>query len=321
MNSFKFYNFNNSIIQKYKSLNDIYCEYIFKYRFIQFLYYTFYINYKDNIYSKSIYTTEIINIGNDDLILATSNNKNFNKILIICHSVCGSYKELSYLASILIKHNILVVSYSRKCHEKSLKYSNFNIVGCTDTLDTIVNIIHYRYKNIPKYLLGISAGSSLAALYLGTKNKHIKSGILISPGYGFKHTMYNMPKFSQLLCYLNVYFYFKSYASERLNQSCNLIEYCDNLYKQHGYKNKHEYYNNHDPINYIHDINVPCIFINAEDDFVFPGEVINNLIKYSIQNKNIKVIKLKYGSHNSFKYKWNSYPWIYEFILEYITNN
>lgn len=231
--------------------------------------------------------------------------------------MCSDYKELSRLASLLIKKNILVISYTRNGNDPNLKCSYFNIVGCLHVLDHIINIIHNRYK-LPIHIVGISAGTSLAASYLGKKNKHVKSAILISPGYSFKYSMYNMPLIPSILCYLQVYYKFKRYSNNVLLKSKNLVEYCDSLYTQYHYKNKKEFYKDHDPIHYLKHIKVPCYFINADDDFVFPIQSIKKFIKSTIkQNPNIGIINLNYGSHNSFKYKLWKYPWIYLFILEH----
>ena len=59
----------------------------------------------DNYYANKIYNTQILNIYDNEILLATSKNVKYSKVVIICHSVCSNYKELATLANKLIKNS------------------------------------------------------------------------------------------------------------------------------------------------------------------------------------------------------------------------
>lgn len=296
--------------------------FIFSFTIIQLLYYKIWLSSLDNYYANKIYNTKIINIYDNEILLAISKNVKYSKVIIICHSVCSNYKELATLANELIKNDCLVISYSRNAHEKQLKHTNFNIVGCIKILHQIIILVNKTY-NKPIYLIGISAGSSLVALYTGKyahklNSLNIVKSFLISPGYNFQYSMYKMPYFASLLCYLNVYYFFKSKSILDILKTQNLKEYCDIFYKQLNYKSKNHYYIQNNPIYYLDKIKIKSYFINAKDDFVFPYFNIKSFIKYASLNPNIKIILTNIGSHNSFKYNFLKNPYYFDFIIKKI---
>lgn len=289
---------------------------LFTFQITQILY-SLYFAYLDKKYAKILYNTEIHSINNENILVATSKNVHYNKIIIICHSVCGDYTQFAYLSSKLLKHNnALILSYSRRGVHPELNNNQHNIVGCPDTLDYIVNYAHSKY-NLPIYLLAVSAGTSLAATYLGTKNKYVKSAILVSPGYQYEYSIKNMTFIARVLCFLNVYLFFYRVANTKLRKTKSLTEYMYNLYHHLGYNSSEEYFDHHDPINHLSKISVPTVFINACDDFIFPKKNIRVAFEHALKNRNISIIATKYGSHIGFAHLFGKDPWIYDFIIEY----
>ena len=82
------------------------------------------------------------------------------------------------------------ISYSRRGHDKELTQSQFNSVGNLNDLELILDYINSNYPTLPIYGLGMSAGTSLLARYLGNKKEksRIELGILLSPGFHFKRS-------------------------------------------------------------------------------------------------------------------------------------
>ncbi len=253
-------------------------------------------------------------------------NNNVDIVYLFCHSVTGDKYEFAYIAKDILKNNKAgVISYNRKFRNSKSTLSSgtislneninceFNITGCRYLLDSLIS---YLYKHIlNKYtkiiLVGFSAGTSLIACYLGcnkiiNKNK-IKYSILVSAGFHYKESMKNMPMFSKIICFLNVYFYFK-HIHINLNHSLlldtiyyvNIFIYIAKLYKYSNFKTVNEYFLEHDPIYYLKNIHSKVYFINSLDDFCFPDKTILPIISKYKYKKNFTFYLEKRGGHICF---------------------
>lgn len=83
MNKIKLNNCNH--LSLYKSVRNVSCDFIFEFWVVQMFYYMFYMRFVNWYYSKYVYTTEIIHIHGNEIILATSNNIKYDKIILFCH--------------------------------------------------------------------------------------------------------------------------------------------------------------------------------------------------------------------------------------------
>lgn len=296
-NSLKIYN-NEKI---YKLKNYINIHYLLRFKFIQLIWYFIFMNSKDRLYSNIQYINKIITINNNNILYSYSKNTNYDNIIIICHPVCGDYSHGAYLASKFIKfNNSLIISYSRKGVHKHLNNDNFNIVGCPHILDEIVNYTYKNFDKKPIYAIGFSAGTSLLSTYLGKFNKHIQGAILISPGYCFQDSMNDMPIIAKILGFINIYTYYFHMFNNCLIKTFHLNSFINKLYTQLQYKNIDEYYEYHDPIHVLENINIPILFINSKDDICFPNNSIKKHFPITLTNNNIVIFKFKYGSHLAF---------------------
>lgn len=280
--------------------------------------------------ANEIYNISIIQFScNDRVEIAISKNlynKDFKpkKILLLCHSVCGSLYEFSFLAKKLIIDGYGVISYSRKNHGK-LEYDKFNVVGCPITLDKIVGYIKNKFESEIN-LIGFSAGTSLIATYLGNNNmknnKYISKAILISPGFYFKHSTEKMSKTAKILCFINMYVFFLKHNYKKNNikliKSIGFHEFINNMREQYGYKNSDLYFKEHDPKYYLDKIDIPVLFVNSIDDFIFHGNIIIPLIKELPDKKNFIFRIHKTGGHISFFKDLSGNTYIYDHIIEFI---
>lgn len=80
MNKIKLNNCNH--LSSYKSVRNVSCDFIFEFWVVQMFYYMFYMRFINWYYSKYVYTTEIIHIHGNEIILATSNNIKYDKIIL-----------------------------------------------------------------------------------------------------------------------------------------------------------------------------------------------------------------------------------------------
>ncbi len=314
LNPIKIYNGLNKI-----TISSLYkINWILSFKYIQLIWYFISINMLDKKFSKNIYNKEILTINNNQILYVYSNNINYDKVIIICHAACGNYTQSSYFANFLIKNNnALIVSYSRKGAHKELNNNNFNLVGCPSILDEIVKLTNLKF-NKPIYAIAFSAGTSLLSTYLSNYNTLIKSAFLISPGFCYENSIRRMSNFPKILSFIHIYKTFYHIMPNNLKNKYSLISLMDNLYIQLPYKTKTEYFLEHNPINYLHKINIPIICINAIDDICFPIENIKEFFPKVLLNKNITIITLKYGSHLGFFNYFNFNPIYFNFISQYL---
>lgn len=254
------------------------------------------------------------------------NNNLIDNVYLFCHSVTGDKYEFAHIAKEILKNSKNgVISYNRKfrkyCSTLSTgtislnaeKNIEFNITGCRYLLDSLITFLYKNYlnKNTKIILIGFSAGTSLIACYLGCKkikNKEkIKYSILVSAGFHYKKSMKKMPILSKILCFINVYFYFKhihinhnhKYLLDTLYYF-NIFAYILNIYKYSGFQSINEYFLEHDPKYYLNNINSKVYFINSLDDFCFPNTTILPLIAKYKNKKNFIFYLENNGGHICF---------------------
>lgn len=301
--------------------------------FIQFILHL-YNSLNNKQISKNIYEELRVPLfDNNNYIVDLNISKNIllkiNKITSIylfCHSVTGDKYEFAYIAKEILKDsNLGVISYNRKFRNKNSTLSlgtislnedinsEFNITGCRYLLDSLITYLYKNYlnKDTKIILVGFSAGTSLIACYLGCKkikNKDkIKYSILVSAGFHYKKSMKQMPLLSKIICFINVYFYFKHVHINFNHKSLldtlyyfNIFLYILNIHKYSRFKTPNEYFLEHDPKYYLNNINSTIYFINSLDDFCFPEKTIVPLIcKYKHKKNFIFYLENK-GGHICF---------------------
>lgn len=265
----------------------------------------------------NIYNTRIINFrDNEQTILAEGIlNDNPKGILLILHTVFGNYLDsCNDLNKICNELNFKLVSYSRRGHSLNLYKPKFNSVGHQEDLADIISIIKNKYTNTPIYIIGLSAGSSLLARYLGN-NKHdntIKGAILISPGYNFKKAIKTMPWICNKLLVNKAKNFFlkknkillKHYNKNAYNaliKSKSMNDWHNNQYHfVNEYNNIDEYYYDHDPVHVLEKISIPILYLNALDDMIFTKDLVLEYKELVKKSKNKIIIHTNRGSHCAF---------------------
>ncbi len=276
--------------------------------------------------ANDIYDVNTFKVLDTEIELAMSKNMGSNpsKILIFCHSVTGSYYEFANVFKRLISDGYGVISYSRKGHN-SIKCDTINIVGCPNTLDKIIGYISSEFEASKLYLVGVSAGTSLIATYLGNSNmlyrNRISKAALFSAGYHFEESMLKLSWFAKLLCFVNMFIFFlghnlRNSNVELLKFSKGFDHFVFNIWKQLGYKHQSDYFRDHDPKWYIHKISTPCLFVNSLDDFVFHGDIITPIIDTILYKTNFTFKLYKYGGHICFFKDFRGNTLIYDHIIE-----
>ena len=213
-----------------------------------------------------------------------------NKLIVLLHGLEGNAQRpyMTGAAKLFNTNDIDAVCVNfRGCSgEQNLKYRSYHSGATEDLEDVIQHIIQTKhYTDI--YIKGFSLGGNMALKYLGEREQvptHIRGAIAVSV------PCYLQGSAEELHTFKNVLYHdrFKKYLIDRLKikqkqyadilnvKEINLINTLndfDNVYtsKAHGFKDAADYYEQCSSLQFLHNIKVPTLIINAlNDSFLSP---------------------------------------------------
>lgn len=267
-----------------------------------------------NVYDLDLNANEKIRIGRTKLIPSPK------LIILYCHTVFGSYKEFAHVANEFRLDPIVYFSYSRKGVHKELHSNSYNVVGCLDTLDIVINHIQSIYPTAPIHAIGESAGSCLLIRYMALRNqsKKIKSSVLISPGFNFVKSIKLMNHYVQDHFLNKMKVKYNQCVTNNLLNAKTLMEWAELQYESTHHNSRLEFLLESDPFYLTKQINVPTITISALDDFCFPGVITEESTNLPYENKNITMVITKHGGHISFIDYGATISWSSRVAIEHI---
>ena len=240
-----------------------------------------------------------------------------DKLLILLHGLEGDAQRPYMLgaAKLFSESAIDVVAVNfRGCSgEQNLKYRSYNS-GATEDLHDVINHILSKksYNNI--YLKGFSLGGNIVLKYLGERQDHsskIKAAIAISVPCLLHgscvelHKLKNKPYAINFLIYLKRRLREKqiSYPKMITRQEIDAIKTLkqfDDAYTApaHGYKDALDYYEKCSSLQFLKNIKVPTLVINAKNDSFLSKECYPHQVAKN--NPNLFLEIPKYGGHVAF---------------------
>jgi len=175
-----------------------------------------------------------------------------------------------------------------------------------------VSYVKRRYPRSFLGMIGVSAGSGLLVSYLGKESQRtpIQAGCCLCPAYdisqAFKGLALNYPRVDKHLLD-NVKRLFIHRNAEVLGMHCmESLEKCvkastlDEFVRSHyvfaGCSSIEEYYQQHNPMEWISKVSTPMLIVNSEDDMVcLKSNIRDDLVRYKYGNACL--LKTKRGSH------------------------
>lgn len=247
-----------------------------------------------------------------------------NKLIILLHGLEG-HAQRPYVtgAAKLFNDNgvdAVCVNFRGCSGEENLKYNSYHS-GLTEDLEEVINhaISEKKYSEI--YLKGISLGANIILKYLGECKAiphEIKTAIAIS----VPCSLYGSAK--ELHMFKNILFHdrFKKHLVNRLKikqkrfknhlsiddiASIKTLMDFDNVYtsKAHGFKDALDYYEKCSSLQFLPNIKIPTLIINALNDSFLSPECYP--VKEAKQNPNLYLEMPKFGGHVGFIDKKNIY--------------
>ncbi len=260
-----------------------------------------------------------------------------NELIILLHGLEGHAQRpyVTGTAKLFNDNGIDAVCVNfRGCSgEDNLKYYSYHS-GATQDLETVINdaILNKSYSEI--YLKGISLGANIILKYLGEREvvpQEVKSAIAISvPCY-----LYGSAK--ELHTFKNILFHdrFKRHLVNRLKikqknfakelsieeiASIKTLYDFDTIYtsKAHGFKDALDYYEQCSSLQFLPNIKVPTLIINALNDSFLSPECYP--VKEAKQNPNLYLEMPNFGGHVGFIEKGNVY-YNEKRALEFVKNH
>jgi hypothetical protein len=247
-----------------------------------------------------------------------------SKLIILLHGLEGNGQRpyITGAAKLFNENGIDAVCINfRGCSgEENRFYYSYHSGATQDLVEVIEHAISNRnYSEI--YLKGISLGANIILKYLGERDEipnQIKAAIAVSAPCSLKgaseelHTLKNKPYHDRFLKDLVKRLKLKQecfpdkITIKEVNSIKKLFD-LDNVYtaRAHGFKDALDYYYKCSSLQFLHNIKVPTLIINALNDSFLSSECFP--VKEAKNNPNLFLEMPKYGGHAGFIDKANVY--------------
>ncbi|WP_340155350.1 alpha/beta fold hydrolase [uncultured Winogradskyella sp.] len=247
-----------------------------------------------------------------------------NKVIILLHGLEGSAQRpyIKGTAKLFNDNGIDAVGVNfRGCSgDPNLLFRSYHS-GATEDLDAVVQ--HVLSKGIYDeiYIKGISLGANMALKYVGEGNdlpSELKAVIAISTPCDLKGSCDELLSLKNKHYAIRFLEHLKDKLKPKIEQFPNnisvtdlksiktLIDF-DHVYtsKAHGFKDAFDYYEKASCLQFLPNIKVPSLIINALNDSFLSPECYP--VKEAKQNPNLFLEMPKYGGHVGFIDKRNIY--------------
>ena len=247
-----------------------------------------------------------------------------NKVIILLHGLEGNGQRpyVTGAAKLFNENGVdaICVNFRGCSGTPNLKYYSYHS-GATEDLHEVIQHIVAAKSYTEIYIKGISLGGNIVLKYLGEKRaipKEVKAGIAIStPCYlegsaNELHKIKNKPyaiRFKQHLVkkLKPKLIQFPEKITKKEINSIKILRDFDSVYtsKAHGFKDTDDYYTQSSSLQYLPNIKVPTLLINALNDSFLSPECYP--IKEAKNNENLHLEMPNFGGHVGFINKGDYY--------------
>lgn len=246
-----------------------------------------------------------------------------DKLVVILHGLEGNSQRpyVRGMAHQFINHNWDAASINlRGCSgEVNRLYRSYN-AGASEDLKAVLDHILKATKYTSISLVGFSLGGNLMLKYLGEGNKipkEVKAAVAISTPcdlylslkrleepQNFLYSRRFVTKLKKQL-HLRRSQFPKNLCSKEISK-CRSLYAIDELYtgKAHGFKNARDYYEKSSALNFIPNIEIPTLLINAKNDAFLSTN--SSPVEMAKRNPFFYLENPEHGGHVGFIQKENS---------------
>jgi len=220
-----------------------------------------------------------------DLDWSYSPNKNSDKVLIVLHGLEGNSQRpyMTGLAKLFNKNgwDVAAVNFRGCSGEMNRLYRSYN-AGASEDLKEVISAIILKEKYSRVALNGFSLGGNVVLKYLGEGNelpKELIAAVTVSTPIDLagsceklaesKNSLYSKRFVKKLKEQLYLREDKFPEDLDRANiDSCHSLVAIDDLYtsKAHGFEDAADYYSKSSALNFIDNIKIPTLLINAKND-------------------------------------------------------
>jgi len=256
-----------------------------------------------------------------------------SKLVLLCHGLEGSSQSSYILGMAKIfnenGYDVLAMNH-RSCSGEMNRSLRFYHHGVTDDLHEVVKHCS-AYKNV--HLVGFSLGGNLVLKYAGEehfeKPENVKSVVAFSVPVDLLDCVHEIHKPKNKIYVINFLNTLKKKVieksklpglelnTENLKQVNNLLDF-DNLYTApiHGFENAHDYYERASSKQFIKNIKIPTLLVNAKNDPMLgekchPTELAEKL-------ENFYFIQTAHGGHCGFIPNKGEVYWSEEVTFDFV---
>jgi predicted alpha/beta-fold hydrolase len=245
-----------------------------------------------------------------------------DKLIILLHGLEGDAKRPYMTGTAKLfnanGYDALCVNFRGCSGEENLMFRSYHS-GETEDLHEIIQHVLSTKKYSEIYLKGFSLGGNVALKYLGERQsipKQIKGAVAVSVPchlagsslelHKFKNVLYHDRFKKHLIQKLKIKqkIFPNRVSSDDIKRIVTLKDF-DDVYtsKAHGFKDADDYYEKCSSLQFLHNIDVPTLIINAKNDsFLSPDCYPINL---AASNSNLYLEVPDYGGHVGFWDKRN----------------
>lgn len=251
-------------------------------------------------------------------------SKPTNKLIILLHGLEGNAQRSYMLGAAKVFNNsnfdVVCVNYRGCSGEDNLKFYSYHS-GETKDLEAVINHVIETRTYTKIYINGFSLGGNVALKYLGERDtipNQIKAVVAVSVPCDLYGSCIELHKFKNVLYHDR----FKRYLIKKLKQkqkqfpdrvsdtdikSIKTLKDFDNVYtsKAHGFKDALDYYKKCSCLQFLNNISIPTLLINAKNDSFLSAECYP--IKEAKDNPNLFLEMPNHGGHVGFYGKRNVY--------------
>jgi len=239
------------------------------------------------------------------------------KVMILLHGLEGHVQRpyITGTAKLCHQNNIdaCAVNFRSCSGEPNRLYRSYHS-GATEDLEAVINHILSKSKYDAIYIKGISLGANMVLKYTGEERdipKQLKAIIAVSAPCDLKGSCDQLLSFKNKAYAIRFLAHLKQKLKPKLKQFPDqitindynsiktLIDF-DHVYtsKAHGFKDAYDYYNKASSLQFLTNIKIPTLIINAHNDS-FLSETCYP-IKEAQENPNLHLEIPKHGGHVGF---------------------
>ena len=251
-------------------------------------------------------------------------NQQTKKCIIVLHGLEGSAQRPYILGTAKIfneaGYDCCAINFRSCSGEKNRLYESYHS-GKTEDVEAVVQQILSQNKYDEIILKGFSLGGSISLKYIGEHPKlphQIKAVIAVSTPVDLEGCMYQLHKKRNFIYSTNFLITLKEKLREKLTdfpteipndslQKIKSLKDYDDVYtsKANGFKNAIDYYRKCSSKQFLENIKIPTLIINAQNDpflseSCYPKEIAKN-------SNNIFLEMPEYGGHVGFVDSENIY--------------